>query len=73
MKKVMFSTFVAAVLMAGTSFAQNQKASNKAPVKNLTAPVATAQARDTKETKVTPTKETKTTEPAKKATTPAKK
>ncbi len=70
MKKVMLSTFAATVLLAGSAFAQNQKAAANAP-KSATATVSTQEAAkpaEKKETKATNKKEAKATEPAKKAT-----
>lgn len=71
MKKIMFPLFAAAILFAGSSMAQSQKANSSAPVKNVggaIAPTEASAAPAKKESKITPEKkkEAKATPAAKK-------
>lgn len=69
MKKIMLSVVAAAVMCAGTSFAQGQKTNTAAPVQNVAGAISTS------ETNTTAKKDAKasTTKKDAKATAPAKK
>jgi Ni/Co efflux regulator RcnB len=60
MKKIMLSVVAAAVMCAGTSFAQGQKSNTAAPVQNVAGAISTS------ETNTTTKKDAKATAPAKK-------
>lgn len=70
MKKIMLSVVAAAVMCAGTSFAQGQKSNTAAPVQNVAGAISTSETKTTtakKDAKATTTKkDAKATAPAKK-------